>query len=194
MMQPNSPLLAGTRRQRGDVTLIVLIFLMVCLLGLVVSMRGSIVTTQLVGNNLMRQKDLQTGDIALRQVEALMVANSAVTGQPLQLSVASGTQPAWWRDVPAGTAPPTDTYWNTCSTTNAGDPTLRCASLPVTNNGVAMGYTVLAVVQYTGRYDQDSCNITQLPNASYYDISLRVIEASGVTTSTTETVYRLCTR
>lgn len=190
----------SARHQRGDVLLIVLIFLLVCLMGLVVSMRGSIVTTQMVGNNLQRHKDVQIADVALKQVESLMAANSLATGQPLELSVNAGTQPAWWRDVNPGTAAPTDAYWDSCATTNAADATLRCASLNVTSNGAAAStgagqtYKVLAVVQRTGRADANNCNIAPYTQANYYDIYLRVLETSGVTSSTTETVYRLCTR
>ena len=190
----------SARQQRGDVMLVVLIFLLVCLMGLVVSMRGSIVTTQMVGNTLQRQKDVHLADVALAQVESLIAANSLATGQPLEMSVNAGVQPSWWRDVDASTAAPTDTYWNTCSTTNAADPTLRCAALSVDNNGSAaltgsgQSYNVLAVVQRTGRVDTDNCNIAPYTQANYYDIFLRVQEISGVTSSTTETVYRLCTR
>jgi len=189
-----------TRRQRGDVMLIVLVFMLVCLMGLVVSMRGSIVTTQMVSNNLQRQKDVHIADIALAQVEGLVAANSLATGQPLEMSVNAGAQPAWWRDVDPSTASPTDPYWTTCATTNASDPTLRCAQLAVNNNGTAAStgagqtYNVLAVVQRTGRVDTDNCNIAPYTQANYYRIFLHVQETSGVTSSTTETVYRLCTR
>ena len=182
----------GKRR----VLLIVLVFLLVFMLGLVVSMRGSIVTTQLVGNNLQRQKDAQISDIALAQVEALMVANSQTTGQPLELSVGTGAaQPAWWRDVSPGTAPPdASTYWGSC--VGNTDATLRCAALTVTNNGssIGPGYTVQAVVQPTGRTDTSNCNIGPFLTANYYDIYLRIYEASSATTSITETVYKICTR
>ena len=171
--------------------LIVLIFLLVFLLGLVVSMRGSIIGTQLVGNNLQRQKDVQVGDIALAQVEALMTATSRATGTSLEIAVGSGSaQPAWYRDVPAGTAPPPDTYWASCL--GNSDPTLRCASLPVTNNGTNMPYNMLAVVQPTGRHDTSNSTLSPYLTANYYAIYLRMKESSGATTSVTETIYKLC--
>ena len=178
--------------QRGDVMLIVLIFLLVFMLGLVVSMRGNIIGTQLVGNNLQRQKDVQVSDIALAQVEALMTATSRTTGTSLEIAVGSGSaQPAWYRDVPAGTAPPPDTYWASCL--GNADPTLRCASLTVTNNGANMPYNMLAVVQPTGRTDPTNCIVSPYLTAYYYAIYLRMKESSGATTSVTETIYKLCT-
>ena len=195
------------RRQRGDTLLVVLIFLLVCLMGLVVSMRGSIVTTQSVGSNLQRQKNLQMADVALAQVESLMVANSDATGQPLEFSVGSGSsQPAWWRDVfPAVSTvlPPDEPYWATCATTNANDATKRCYTFTVNNAGATavtgggQSYSAWAVVQPAGRKpDTDGChlNSNNYTMASFYTIYIRVREISGATSATTETVYRLCTK
>lgn len=179
------------RAARGDVMLITLVFLMVFLLGLVVAMRGSIVTTLMVGNNLTQQKDVQVSDVALRQVEAAMVTTAA--GQPIEFTAGPGG-PAWWRDVPAGTLPPDGPYFATCSTTNAGNSLQRCGVFPVSLGATAIPYTALAVVQSTGRADDSTCNVQPNTHATYYDIYLRVSESSGATSTTTETVYRLCTR
>ena len=191
------------RRQRGDTLLVVMIFLLVCLMGLVVSMRGSIVTTQTVANNLQRQKDMQIADVALAQVEQQMLANSQTTGQILELSVGSGaSQPSWWRDGvnPAVTAvaAPDNAYWASCATsTNAST---RCASFAVNNVGSAANtgtgqtYNALVVVQPAGRTpDKDGCRVYG-SLASFYTIYIHVQESSGVTSATTETVYRLCTK
>ena len=175
------------RRQRGDILLVVMVFLLVCLLGLVVSMREGIVSTLMGGNNLARQRDVQVSDVATRQVEGLIQANYA--GQPLELSPSASTQP-WMRFVTsAGPATPTTAYWDACLGNT--DTNLRCGSVTPTVNNASLGYSVLAVVQYTGRRDDYACQITgQL--ALFYDVFLHVKEANGITSSNIETVYRLC--
>jgi len=172
-------------RQRGDIMLVTLVFLLLCLLGLVVSMRDSMINTTMNGNNLARQKDVQVADIALRQLETQVLA--AYGGQALELS-ASG-QP-WWRNVAAGTAAPTGTYWDSCLG-NATD-SARCGAVSVAVNGSALNYTALAVVQPTGRSDSTSCDLAQF-QAVYYDLYVHVKESNGVTAVNTETVYRICT-
>jgi hypothetical protein len=177
----------AANRQRGDILLVVMVFLLVCLLGLVVSMREGIVSTLMGGNNLARQRDVQVSDIATRQVEGLMLASYG--GMPLQIS--ASTQ-AWLRMVPGGTAAPGATagYWDNCL--GNGDNTLRCGSVSPAVNSKDLGYTVLAVVQATGRSDTTSCQLAS-QTATFYDVFVHVKEGNGVTSSDTETVYRLCT-
>lgn len=173
------------RRQRGDIMLVTMVFLLVCLLGLVVAMRDGLVSTLMSGNNLARQRDVQVSDIATRQVETQILA--AYGGMPLEIG-ASGQ--VWMRMVPAGTAAPTDAYWDSCL--GNSDTTLRCGSVSVSVNGTALGYTALAVVQPTGRSDANSCDLAG-QQATYYDVYVHLKETNGVTSSNTETVYRLCT-
>jgi Tfp pilus assembly protein PilX len=180
------------RTQRGDIMLVTMVFLLVCLLGLVVSMREGIVSTLMNGNNLARQRDVQVSDIATRQAEGLV--QGAAGGMPLQIS--AFTQP--WMRIGAATsvfAPPDASYWDACL--GNSDSTLRCGSITPTVNGVALGYTALMVVQYTGRgrdpYSCQTATSTRPQTATYYDVFLHVKEANGVTSSDTHTVYRLCT-
>jgi Tfp pilus assembly protein PilX len=180
----------GTR-QRGDILLVTMVFLLVCLLGLLVSMRDGVVQTTMTGNHLARQKDVQVADIALRTLENQLTTYSG--GQDLKLSAAG--QP-WWRDVAAGTASPTDTtstYWDNCL--GNSDTTLRCGSITVAINSTNLPYTAYAVVQPTGRWDTTSCDMgTQGQfTAVYYDVFVHLKESNGATAVDTETVYRLCT-
>ena len=178
----------SARRQRGDILLVVMVFLLVCLLGLVVSMRDGIVSTLMGGNNLQRQRNVQVSDVAMRQVEGLILA--AYGGQPLESGAFS--QP-WMRMVAGGTKSPTDTlstYWDTCL--GNSDNTLRCGTLTPAVNGTSLGYTALVVIQPTGRTDPNACQLDTLV-ATYYDVFIHIKEANGVTSSNTETIYRLCT-
>jgi hypothetical protein len=181
---PRRPGRTPPRRQRGEIVLVTLVFLLVSLLGLMVSMRDGIVNTMTVGNNLARQKGVQVADIALRQVESRILA--AYAGMPLQLS--AGSQ-AWWRDVSATTPAPAPGYWDACL--GNADATRRCASIALAVDGRPLPYTAYAVVQPTGRSDATSCSLAQYM-AVYYAIHLHVKEANGATAVDTETVYRLC--
>ena len=180
-------------RQRGDIMLVTMVFLLVCLLGLVVSMREGIVTTLMNGNNLARQRDVQVSDIATRQAEAQIQA--AAAGQVLQ--IAAFNQP--WMRIGAATSvfpAPTAAYWDSCE--GNGDSTLRCGVIAPPAVASALGYKALMVVQYAGRGgDPYSCQTTNSNGrpqiATFYDVFVHVKEANGVTSSDTHTVYRLCT-
>jgi Tfp pilus assembly protein PilX len=177
------------RRQRGDIMLVTMVFLLVCLLGLVVSMREGIVSTLMNGNNLARQRDVQVSDIVTRQAEGLIGSPTA------PLAVSAYTQP-WMRIGPVVQvfAAPTASYWDSCL--GNSDSTLRCGSIVPTVGTNALGYTTLLVVQWTGRNDPWSCQAVDSPGtrkiAFYYDVFVHVKEANGVTSSDTHTVYRLC--
>jgi hypothetical protein len=183
------------RRQRGDIMLVTMVFLLVALLGLVVSMREGLVATLMGGNNLARQRDVQVSDIALRQAEKQISS----VGASVPLQITASTQP-WMRiDLAAGTdtfPAPDAAYWDSCL--GNSDSTLRCSSVAPAVGGTALGYTALMVVQYTGRgADTDSCQAADAPVkfvASYYDLYVHVKEANGVTSSDTHTVFRLCTQ
>ena len=181
----------SAQRQRGDILLVVMVFLLVCLLGLVVSLRDNITSTLMGGNNLQRQRNVQVSDVATRQLVAKIAADAPAT--TLQLSSAAVAEP-WYRQITAyPTAAPDAAYWDACLGNT--DTALRCGSFTPAVNGTSLGYTVLAVVQYTGRKDADGCPLgggTVKYTAYYYDLFLHVKEANGVTSSNTETVYRLC--
>lgn len=179
-----------TRAQRGDVLLIVLISLMVSLLGLVYAMRDTIISTQVTGNNLAKQKDAQISDVALNIVENTI--RTSYGGQVLELSA---TGQPWWRNVPAGTAPPGDpvaspTYWSNCL--GNGDVTLRCSQVALPA-ALTAKYSAYAVVQPTGHTGGTGlCQGIVLLTPYYYDVFVHVVEASQDTSATTETVFKLC--
>lgn len=176
------------RRERGDILLVTLIFLLVSLLAVLTAMRTGLVDNLLTGNNLARQKDVQVGDIALRMIESQINATSA--GMPLETSAANQT---WYRDVAAGTAAPDATYWANCLGNSAAS--LRCGSLTLTLGTTTLPYTAYAVVQPTGRIDSTACTLGSSGQytADYYDVFINVQESNGATVVNTETIYRICT-
>ena len=176
---------SARRRQRGDIMLVTLVFVLMCLLGLVYSMRDTIVSNQMTGNNLVRQKDVQVADIALRIAEGKIL--SIYAGQPLEVSAVNQS---WWRAVAAGaTIPPG--YWDTCAGSSATS-TTRCDTFPVKVNNAAIPYTAYVVVQPGGRADTGSaCTVSQF-TAMYYDIFVHIKESNGATDANTEAIYRLC--
>jgi Tfp pilus assembly protein PilX len=184
------------RNERGDILLVTMVFLLLCLLGLIGSMRDTIVSTTLAGNNLMRQKDTQIADVAQQAIRNQILAAN-VGGTPLADSAAITSQ-AWWRDVSPTTAatPPTAAYWAACL--GNSDVTKRCGSVALTIGSTTLPYTALAVVQPTGRSDQHNsvCSIgsgsTSLMQAVYYAVFIHVQETNGATNVNTESVYTAC--
>ena len=184
------------RNERGDIMLVTMVFLLLCLLGLIGSMRETIVSTTLAGNNLMRQKDTQIADVAQQYIRNQILAAN-VGGTPLATSTAITNQ-AWWRDVSptAAASPPTTSYWAACL--GNSDVTKRCGSVTLSISGTTLPYTALAVVQPTGRSDQHNpvCSIgsssSSLMQAVYYAVFIHVQESNGATNVNTESVYTAC--
>lgn len=175
------------RRQRGEIMLLTLVALLVCLIGLIYAMRETIITTLISGNNLAKQKDVQANDVALRMVEDLIT--NVYAGQALELSASDQT---WFRDVqptavPAP-APPDAAYWANCVGAAAAS---RCAEMALPAAVQPAGAVARVVVQPTGRTDATVCGLSLL--AVYYDIYLYVQEPSLTTFATTHTVFKLCT-
>jgi Tfp pilus assembly protein PilX len=173
-------------RQHGDILLFTLVLLLLLLLGALVAMREGLTNTWLNGNTLVRQKNVHVSDAALRAVEQTI--QTASNGQPLELMAANQQ---WYRDVVTGTAAPTDSYWDSCATSSSV--TARCASTSVSVGGTSVPYTVLYVVQPTGRSDP-TCKFSTQYRAFYYDVFVRVKEANGSSAATTESIIRLCTQ
>lgn len=173
-------------RQRGKTLILTLCILVVLLLGFVYVSRHILYDAVMAGNNLTRQKNVQVADIAMRNLEQLIL--NAYGDQQLELT---GAGQPWYRVVPANTSIP-DGYWASCLGASTADS--RCGSVPVTVNGSALPYTAMAVVQPTGRLpDPYACPQGSGDfSAYYYDIYIHLVEASGVTSATTETVYKLC--
>lgn len=177
----------NARAQRGDVLVLVLATLLVMCMGLLYTLRSVSFDAQMAGNTLARQKDAQVADIALRNLESQI---QAVYGaQPLEIAASGQT---WYRSVSPGTAAPTAAYWQACS--GNASAASRCApeTVAVTANSTTLSYNVLAVVQPTGQSDAYACGLSQY-RAMYYDIFLNVAEPNNVTSTTVETIYRLCT-
>jgi hypothetical protein len=180
--------MSAGRRQRGDIMLVTLVFLLVLLLGLLVSMRDGIVTTTMTGNNLVRQKDVQLGDVGLGVLLSTIQTTSA--GQTLELT--ASTQP-WWRSVAAGTAPPSGSYWDNCaSETTSSATSCGVITLPPGPDGLALPYVAYGVVQPTSAGDSTTCPFTQYNLAVYYVLYVHVKEVNGSTAANSETIYRLC--
>ena len=175
---------SGRISQRGDILIIVLIALVVCVMGLLSSMRQTLFSTQMTGNVLARQKEVQVADIAVRMIDNIILT----TYGGINLEIGSYTQP-WYRDVPATTAGPTAAYWASCL--GSGDPTARCAAEPLIVNGNTLPYTALVVVQPTALTDSGACGLPPYI-AHFYDIYVYITDAAGTSTASTETVYQLC--
>jgi len=179
------PVMRG--RLRGETLILTLVTLLVLCLGFLYTLRTVSFDAQIAGNTLARQKDTQVADIALRTVESMI--QQVYGAQPLEVSA---TGQSWWRAVPPGSAAPTASYWTGCA--SSSNSTQRCAALTVnvTVPSGTLAYNVLAVVQPTGQTDAYACGLSQY-RALYYDIFLNVAEPNGVTSSTVETIYRVCT-
>ena len=175
------------QRQRGDVLLYTLLATTVLVLGFLYAMRTAVIDTMMSGNLLTHQKEVQVSDLALRWMENTIASSYA--GQALELGSQANNW-AWYRKVAPGATPPTDAanpgYWKSCLGNTTAS--LRCASISLPS---AAGYTALALVQPTGHTDASQCPI---PGAvpRYYDVFIHISEVSGLTSATTETIYKLC--
>lgn len=173
-------------RQRGEAMLVTMVVLLLMAVALVYTTRLVVSDTAMSGNNLARQKEVQVADIVLRDLQQTIF--SFYDGQPLE--IVATTQP-WYRVVTAGTAGPNEAYWSACANVGAVAAS-RCAQVtPSISGGAALPYSALVVVQPTGRGDAYACGATQLI-ANYYDVFIRVIEASQRTSASVETVIKIC--
>lgn len=171
-------------KQNGEALLLTLLVLLVMYLAFLYVMRNVMSSSQMAGNNLTRQKNVQVTDIALRNLEQRIF--DTYGDQPLEQT--GVTQP-WYRTVAANTSIGAS-YWNNCL--GNSDSTARCGTISVAVGSTNLSYTAYAVVQTTGRNpDPYACNLQNF-SAYYYDIFIHVVEASGVTSATTEMVYKLC--
>lgn len=172
------------KAQSGEALIFTLLAVVVIFLGFLYAMRNVMSNTTMTGNNLTRQKDIQVADIALRNLQQMI--GDAYGDIPLEQS---GANQAWWRVVAANTAVPT-TYWASCLGNSST--ASRCGAIPVSVGTTNLNYTAFAVVQTTGRAPElHSCPLDDFA-AYYYDIYIHVVESSGVTSATTETVHKLC--
>ena len=179
--------LRRARAQRGDIMLVTMVFLLVCLLGLIVSMREGIVTTAMTGNNLVRQKNVHVADVALGVIAGTIDSTVKAAALPLALSA---TGQNWYRS--GGVSPaPTATYWNNCYTATLST-TTSCGTVPAMTVGAdTLPYTVYYVVQEaaTDPSSQSACAPLQ---AIYYDVFVHIKENNGATAADTESIYKVC--
>lgn len=180
------------KQQKGETLILTLLTLLVLFLGILYISRNVLVEAQMTGNTVARQRNAQTGDLALRIFENNIqtVANNTV------LQISASDQP-WYRDItvaPGNPAPapaaPDPNYWSTCY--GNSDATKRCDKI------TGATYNAYVVAQPTGRTDPQGCGggVTQggasQLTAVYYDLFVHVVESSGTTSATNETVYKLC--
>ncbi len=175
------------RAQRGDIMLVTMVFLLVCLLGLIVSMRDGIVTTTMTGNNLVRQKNVHVADLALAVVASNIDATVKLNAQALSLSA---TAKNWYRQGGVSAAP-TAAYWDTCYTATTSTTTSCGTFSPLTVGTDTLPYTVYAVVQeaQSGLPKSTAC---QPFTTVYYDVFVHVKESNGATAADTESIYKVC--
>lgn len=203
------------QREQGYILLLTLITLVVLLFGVLFVTRGNLLQTVMTGNTLQRQKDVQVGDLALRQVQ-LAIIQTACGGNPNTcglLQTAAQGQP-WFPVTDAGAAmpwsgnSPTQTFWASCQANQTCDTLAHIQSsvlasaspkptvLPGASN------TLAVVVPATLPPDPSACDVLA-PNgatapannytANYYEIFLNIREANGQTGVSTTNVFKLCT-
>ncbi|WP_449370253.1 hypothetical protein [Thiomonas sp.] len=191
--------------QEGYVLLLTLITLLVLLFGILFTMRGTLLQTEMTGNTIQRQKDVQAGDLALRQVQQALIATVQGAGSPLD--VAASGQP--WFYTPTvtsstlastvpGAAGPYSNFWTNCSANNQCAPLSSMVSAlnpapPAINDASGQPYQVLISVWPTNQPTNPyACGTTGF-TASYYAVFLHITEASGSTAINTQSVIKLCT-
>lgn len=190
-------------RQDGYVLLLTLITLLVLLFGILFTMRGTLLQTEMTGNTLQRQKNVQAGDLALRQVQQAIIQTSQNAGT-VPLEIAAGST-HWFYIPPASTATPpvpwaapgtgaNATFWQTCQSAGQCDTLSNVAAvINPAPPAIASGYTALVTVVPTNLpTDAYSCGTTGY-TATYYDIFMHLQEANGQTAVNTESVFKLCT-
>lgn len=174
-------------QQDGYVLLLTLITLLVLLFGILFTMRGTLLQTEMTGNTLQRQKDVQASDLALRIMQQTILSTTQQGTQSLE--AAANGQP--WFFTPSVTSTPwpapDPNYWASCSATSSSKP---CGTVP----GMPLGYTGQVIVVPTNLPPGGPSACGGNPNltARYYAIFLHTIEPNGQTSATTQTVFRLC--
>jgi len=198
--QPRTP-----QAQQGYVLLLTLITLVVLLFGVLFTVRGTLFQSVMTGNTVQRQKDVQAGDLALRQVQQALIATVQGAGSPLD--VAASGQPWFYAPtvtptspasaVPGANAPYAD-FWSTCNANKQCAPLSSMVSVlspapPAINDPSGQPYRVLVSVWPTNRpTNAYACGTTGY-TASYYTVFLNIGEASGSTAINTQSVIKLCT-
>lgn len=171
-------------RQAGEALILTLLVLVVLYLGFLYTMRFVMSDAQMAGNNLALQKNTQSADIALRNLEDVIYQASNLV--PLEINA---TGQPWYRVVAPGTAGPDAAYWKAClGNASAAN---RCGSVNVAIGNTGLPFTAKAVVQPTGRTDAYGCEVGTL-SALYYDVFLNIQESSAATSAAIETVVKLC--
>lgn len=199
--QPRTP-----RKQHGYVLLLTLITLVVLLFGVLFTMRGTLFQSVMTGNTVQRQKNVQAGDLALRQVQQALIATVQGAGNQV-LDVAANGQPWFYAPTVAPASPasavpganaPYANFWSSCSANKQCAPLSSMVSVlspapPAINDASGQPYRILVSVWPTNRpTDAYACGTTGY-TASYYTVFLNIAEASGSTAINTQSVIKLCT-
>uniref|UniRef100_E6PKK5 Tfp pilus assembly protein PilX n=1 Tax=mine drainage metagenome TaxID=410659 RepID=E6PKK5_9ZZZZ len=189
---------AQRKPEQGFVLLLTLITLLVLLFGVLFTMRGTLLQTAMTGNTMQRQKDVQASDLALRQVQQVIIQTANQSGSPTALEISANGQPWFYIptttpwSVPGTSAAPT--YWSTCAAAGTCETVAQAAQgLNPPPPPLAGGYLAWVTVVPTN-LPTDAYSCPTGLTANYYDIFLRTQEANATTAVNTETVFKLCTQ
>lgn len=198
------------RAENGYVLLLTLIALVVLLFGVLFTLRGDLLQNVMTGNTAQRQKDVQVGDLALRQVQQALIAtvqkggnqvlDVAAHGQPWFFTPPAGVMPASapFYASPPGTAGAYPGFWASCQSNNQCAPLSSVVSVlnpapPAIVGPGGQPYQVLVSVWPTNLpTNAYACGTTGY-TASYYAIYLHIVEPNGTTATNTQSVIKLCT-
>lgn len=203
--------LTSSQQEQGYVLLLTLITLVVLLFGVLFVTRGNLLQTVMTGNTIQRQKDVQVGDLALRQVQSAIVQN-ACGGNPntCQLLLTTAQGQAWFPVIDAaspmpwtGTAPD-QTFWSSCLAQNTCDTLAHIRTTVLNSKPPALpGSANIQVVVVPATLPPDPSACTAMTTngaisatnytANYYEIFLNIREANGETGAKTDNVFKLCT-
>lgn len=185
----------GFVKQHGDSLLFALFVLLLMTLGLLATMRVVQSDGQASGAMDWHMRAKQVSEIFLRQT--INDIATAVTTNGPDLTTASGT---WFRDGTTPSVPTVQSDWETCASSTTTS--TRCERQLKTYPGSGLKFYVYRIVQAMGTtavsVPSGLCDSAQ---AKYYRISIHVVEASVVDSSTAKTagsqmdaegIYRLC--
>lgn len=191
------------RRERGYVLLLTLIALVVLLLGALFTLRGNLLQNVMTGNTAQRQKNVQVGDLALRQVQQVLISTIQSANTALDISAAG--QPWFYTPttnpwpLPGAQSGANANFWNVCLANKTCDTLSDMASTlspppPAVTDGNGNVYQILVTVTPTFRpSEQSACNGNSTLWASYYAVFMNIREANGTTAANIQSVIKLCT-
>ncbi|HOI65065.1 MAG TPA: hypothetical protein PLD03_00495 [Thiomonas arsenitoxydans] len=202
------------KQEQGYILLLTLIVLVVLLFGVLFVTRGNLLQTVMTGNTLQRQKDVQVGDLALRQIQQAII-QTACGGYPNTCNSLQNTAQGqtWFPMTDAASAMPwtgnfpTQTFWANCQSQQTCDTLAHIQSSVLASvspkPAVLPGAANILAVVVPASLPQDAspCYLIAPNGASapadrtpkYYEIFLNIREANGQTGVSTTNVFKLCT-